>query len=233
MRDRNRPQRGALPAALLASLLVLLAPPGHAAAPSPEASPVQLQPLADGTPMPPAVIAALQQLRFPPDQPVGFAQRQSSPMFKRSVSSRGQVWRETSGALLMQVAHPVPELRRIDGQTLTIRRPSKTSETAASLPASAFDRVRHQVTLSAERPGDLLLLAASALLNGNFKWIDDHFHGQLGEAQESVVLSPKRPAMRRSMPRLTLIIAADQLRSLQADRGRRGAQQIDFYPRQP
>jgi hypothetical protein len=232
MPDRNL-LRGALPAALLASLLLSHSFPGLAAAPSLAEAPAQSPPIAAGAPLPPAVLEALQQLSFPPDQPVGFAQHQSSPMFKRSVSSRGQLWRETGGALLMQVAHPVPELRRIDGQTLTIRRPSKARETVQPLPASAFDRVRHQLTLNDRKPGDLLLLAASALLNGNFKWIEAHFHGHLGEAPESVVLSPKRPAVRKSLPRLTLIIAADQLRSLRADRGGRGTQQFDFSPLPP
>lgn len=159
-------------------------------------------------------------------------------MFKRAVESRGRVWRTADGALYMQVETPRQELRCIEAGSLTILRPEQAPPPATVLPAAAFTRIRHQFRLTPQRPGQLLLLTASALLNGDLAWVLQHFElsaeteREPGTAQ-SLVLQPKDPGTRQGMANITLSIEGDQLRTVAADRGRRGSLSLDFWPLLP
>ncbi len=179
--------------------------------------------------------AVLRGLQFPVQQPVGFSEQQFNPMLKQPIVSHGQVWLEPDGTMVMQVQSPTVEQRRLLGDRLSLSRPERTDENGRR--NAGIDR---HLKLNPKRPTHMVLLAASALLGGEHGWLQQQFEFSLNDAAAKnaaeaweLLLVPIDVSLREQLPWIRLVGNAGQLRSLCADRGRKGWQQLEFHSPNP
>lgn len=170
----------------------------------------------------------LGNLAFPQGKRVPYSETQMNPMLKEPVSQTGHVEITVDGALIMQVATPRPELRRLENGKLSLKRPSRSA--LKRNPSQALTKARARtLTLNPEHGGHLVLLAITQVLSGDINALSQNFSLQstLGDPWR-VVLTPKNAKVKKRLQRLELLGSGDQLLSLYTQRTNDAWQKLTF-----
>ncbi|MGI9326424.1 MAG: LolA-related protein [Pseudomonadales bacterium] len=174
----------------------------------------------------------LRGLQFPVEQPVAFSEQQFNPMLKKPIVSRGQVWLEADGTMVMQLQSPTVEQRRLLGDRLSLIRAAGTDQNGR--PDAGIER---HLKLNPKRSTHVVLLAANAVLSGEHGWLQQQFALSLNKPEPTanatqaweLLLVPIDAELRHQLSWIQLMGNASELRSLRADRGRKGWQQLEFH----
>jgi hypothetical protein len=166
-------------------------------------------------------LTKLTQLVFPRDKPVNYIERQFNSLLKSPIDQQGILWIEASGALIMRVAPPAREERRLYDGRLSLKRSA---------------RIR-SIRLRPGRASHAVLLAIAELLRGNAESLANQFdlsltsnltQGPDAASLWQVQLIPRNLKLQQQLASIQLQGSGDRLISMHADRGSKGWQRIEI-----
>ena len=175
----------------------------------------------------------LASLEFPRERRVAFVERHLNRLLSAPAEQRGELWLTSDGAAVMRVHTPRPEERRIEGDSLVLRRPQRRRATVDNPDAAIDNGIERRRRLDRDRGAHLMLAMILDVLSGDISELRERFESTLisldGSTDGSdwqIELVPRDPRFRRELVAVRLRGAGSRLTLLHVSRGGRNWREI-------
>ena len=172
-------------------------------------------------------------LKFPREERVAFVEQHLNRLLRTPAEQHGELWLTSDGIAVMRVHDPRLEERRIDGDSLVLRRPHRRRVRAEDREAALDAGTERRRKLNRERGAHLVLAIILDVLSGDVSELRQRFDSTSTALDDSVEghdweieLVPRDPRLRSELVSVRLRGTGHRLAFLHLSRGVRNWREI-------